>query len=832
MAWRDSRSQRMRLAVFSMAIVSGIAALVSIHSLKSSMEEGIKGQAKALLGSDMMISTRTAMKPEEEKALTASATRVSHEAAFSSMLSFPANGSARLVQVRGLDGAYPFYGTVRTTPADAWERFHREPGILVEPALLEQFGAKPGDKLKLGTKELTILGVVDKSPPSSNRFSGFAPAVYTGIDQVEGMGLLGASSLSMRALHLEFPPSVDARKFKTALRKDHPDTNWRVETPDDRQETVGEALDRFQQFLGIIGLASLVLGAIGVAGAIHAHIARRVPTVAILRCLGCPGNLAFGIYLAQAVSLGLLGAVLGAALGIGLQMGVLAAFRGSFPITVEIAPQWLVVARTTAAGFAVCCGFALLPLLKIRNISPAATLREGATISGRSGGWRAWPVYLLLLGALVGLARLNDPEGVRPFVLVAGLAGAFAVLFVVAKTLMFLTRRLVRRSWPYLLRQGISNLHRPRNQTMLFLLSMGLGTFLLVTILLSRNLLAEKLKAPDAADSPNVYLIDVQPDQLAGVQDLLKKQNLPVLENAPMVTMRISSVRGVPINDLAKEDKVPRWVARREFRSTYRDYLNPTETISAGTWSKTIGGPEEPVPVSIEEKMAADLGVKIGDAMTLDVQGVAVNAKITSFRHVDWSRFNLNFFMVFPPGALEGAPGFNVVTTKVPNSSSSGALQRDLVGAFPNVSAIDLTQILETVREILSQISLVVTVLAGFTVLAGIPILVGTLLNGRDMRLRESVLLRTLGASARQVRTILVVEFTTLGILSALTGLVLAVGANAGLAVKVFKASPWPGGTLLMGAFVVASGVAIVGGLLLSRGVSRHPPLEILRGGA
>lgn len=832
MAWRDSRSQRLRLAIFSMAIVAGIAALVSIHSLKSSLETGIKNQAKELLGSDIMISTRQAMKPEDEKALTESARRVSHEAAFSSMLSFPANGSARLVQVRGLDGDFPFYGSVRTTPADAWRRVHEEPGILVDPALLEQFGAKVGDKLKLGSKELAVLGVVNKAAPSSNRFSGFAPEVYTAIGQVEGMGLLGATSLSMRALHLELPPGKSGEEMKKMIRNRWPDANWRLETPDDRQETVGEALERFQQFLGVIGLASLVLGAIGVAGAIHAHIARRVPTVAILRCLGCPGNLAFGIYLAQAMALGLLGALFGAVLGIALQLGVLSYFRASLPIAVEIAPQWAVVAQTTAAGFAVCCGFALLPLLKVRGISPAATLREGAVLAGKSGSWSAWPVYLMLLAALVGLAKLNDPSGTRAFALVAGLGVAFGVLLAVARGLMFLTRRMVRRSWPYLIRQGVSNLHRPRNQTMLFLLSMGLGTFLLVTILLTGNLLREKLKAPDAADSPNIYLIDVQPDQEQGVKDLLAAQHLPVLESAPMVTMRISDVGGVPVNDLAKQDKVPRWVARREFRSTYRDHLNSTETVTSGEWAKTVAGGDIPVPVSLEEKLAADLGVKVGDDLTLDVQGATVKARVSSLRHVDWSRFNLNFFMVFPPGVLEEAPGFNVVTTKVPDGPSSGLLQRELVKSYPNVSVINLIQILETVRGIFAQISLIVRVLAGFTILAGIPILIGTLLNGRDMRLRESVLLRTLGASARQVRTILVVEFMALGVISALTGLVLAVAANAALAKSVFKGNPWPDFSLLCWAFVITSGFSIVGGLILSRGVSRHPPLEILRGGA
>jgi putative ABC transport system permease protein len=206
-----------------------------------------------------------------------------------------------------------------------------------------------------------------------------------------------------------------------------------------------------------------------------------------------------------------------------------------------------------------------------------------------------------------------------------------------------------------------------------------------------------------------------------------------------------------------------------------------------------------------------------------------VRARITSLRKVDWSRFNLNFFMIFPPGVLEGAPGFHVLTTRVPAGLSSGELQRSFVRQFPNISAIDLTLILETVRGILEKISRVISVLAGFTVLAGLPILIGTLLNGRDQRLRESVLLRTLGASAKQVRTILIVEYATLGALSALAGICLAIAANVALAVFVFKAAPWPDPGLLAIAFATSTGLAILGGLALSRGVCRHPPLEVLR---
>ena len=276
-------------------------------------------------------------------------------------------------------------------------------------------------------------------------------------------------------------------------------------------------------------------------------------------------------------------------------------------------------------------------------------------------------------------------------------------------------------------------------------------------------------------------------------------------------------------------DDGPGWVSRREFRSTYRDELNATEEVVAG---ELVVGPADPsavVPLSLEEKIAGDLGVGLGDELVMDVQGIPVRTKVTSLRRVDWRQFNLNFFMVFPTGVLDEAPGFQVVTTRTPDPTSSGELQRELASRFANVTAIDLSQILKTVRELLEKISMVVTVLAGFTLLAGVPIFLGTLLNGREVRLRESVLLRTLGASGAQVRAILVIEFAVLGLLAALTGVLLAMGANAILALVVFEASPWPDPMLVLGAVAVVTLVAVAGGMLLSRGVTRNPPLEILR---
>lgn len=823
MAWRDSRTQRLRLLIFSLAIVSGIASLVAIHSLKASVETGIQGQAKELLGSDLQVSSSRPILADEAAKLSQLATRATREVAFPTIMTFP-NGGARMVHVRAMEGEYPYYGQVETVPEDAWQRRFSEPGILLEASLLEQFQVKPGDSIELGRMQLKILGAIHNTAPRASRFSGLAPEVYVRLTDVQESGLIGANSMVTHLLHLEIPQGPPSAELKENLRRDFPTASWRLETPEDRQESLGDALDLFQRYLGILALASLALGALGVAGAVQSHINRRVATIAILRCLGAPRQLAAAVYIAQSAALGLLGAMLGAGIGVGLQTGLLSLFRESLPIAVTPAPEWAVALRTTLAGFAVCCGFALIPILKIHRISPAITLRSGGLLPGSI--LRTVPVYLLLIALLLLLALTNDADWKRSGVLVGGLAAAFALVLMVARGLMAVTRRIVRPSWPYLLRQGISNLHRPGNQTLLFLLSLGLGTFLLLTILLVGDLLQQRLNIPQTGVNPNLYLIDVQPDQVEGVMSLVKSHDLPVLETAPMVTMRVQALRGVPI---AKAEGVPRWIANREFRSTYRAQLTSSESVIAGEWHETVPDPQGPIPVSLEEKIAADMKLTVGDTLTLDVQGISLEARVTSLRKVDWSRFNLNFFMVFPPAALEGAPGFHVVTTHTPDAAAVGRLQQDLTRDFANVSSIDLSQILETVRDIFSKISQVVTLLGGLTLVAALPIVIGTLLNGRDVRLRESVLLRTLGASARQVRTILILEFATLGFLAALTGTLLAGAASSVLATYVFKSAFTPDATVITATFTITTAISILGGLALSRGVSNHPPLEILR---
>lgn len=856
MAWRESRTQRKRLLLFSFSIVLGIAALVAIHSLKARFETGIRAQANALLGSDLQVSSRDPFPTDAVAWMQTHAHRVRRETSFSSMLSFPKADAARLVQVRGVEPDYPFYGRLETDPPEAWQRLHSDGGIVLEPALLDQFGVGVGDRVKLGNLELPILGSFKKGGPRSSRFGGFSPQVFVAYSALDQTGLLGANSLVFHLLHSELsganpgalpagasPGDTLAREF----RKQFPESRWQFETPESRRDSLGNSLDQLEEFLGLLALVALVLGAIGVAAAIHTHVSRRLESIAILRCLGCPASTAFAIYLAQALVLVAGGALIGAALGLGVQQGVSSVFALHLPVALPPAPAWTLVAQTALAGFAICMGFALLPLLRIRGVPPSVALR--ASVEPPRPLWTRPAEIVCALSLMVllwGLTVLHGTPPRRAALLMAGLMLVFALLFGTAAGAAALARRLPRPSWPYVLRQGFSNLFRPQNQTLLFLLSLGLGNCLLLTVLLVRSSLLESLKPQDLHASPNIYLVDVQEDQRAGVKALLAGLDLPLLENAPIVTMRIASVKGVPVRELEQQAEArakaarekggepkgtPRWVLQREYRSSYRAELTGSEDLAAGALFSSLPWKPgaEPVPVSLEAKIARDLELGVGDELGLDVQGVPLRAKVVNLRKVDWSRFNLNFFMVFPPGVLEATPGFTVITTRIPKEASSGALQRALVREFPNVSAIDLALILETVTGILEQISRVVEVLAGVTVLAGAPILLGCLLNGHAQRLRESVLLRTLGASRRQVRSVFLVEYACLGAVSGLAGAALAVVVHAALAHFVLKAAPWPEARVIAAGVILPPLLSLAGGAWLSCGVCKPAPLEILR---
>jgi len=831
MAWRDSRVEARRLLVFASAVITGVAALAAIHSLRGSLDLAVERQSRALLGADLKVSSRVDFTKEQREAILAMGEQTASEISFSTMLYWVDQDAGRLVQIRAIEGDYPFYGDILIQPFEAWEQRQAEASLFVEPALLEQFGEQVGNRVRLGNTEVPVGGVILEPAPRSGRFAGLAPEVYTTPAVARSSGLLDATILATYHLYLSLPAGSDAASVRETIRAMDAGETWRIETPETRRQQIGRVLDRFEQFLGLIALAALVLGAIGVAGAVHAQVQRRRGTIAVFRCLGVPTASAFAIFLVQACLVGALGSMVGGALGGLIHVVLIAAFGGIFPVELSVWPEPATLLSTTAAGFAVCVGFALLPLLGVREIPPSAALGGAVHHTRRRIAKqfrRALPIYLFLFAILSALSLMNSATAARAVQMTLFLLAAFLTLAGLAFVVVRVTRKIVRPSWPYEIRQGVANLYRPRNQTLLFLLSLGLGVFLILSVVLARNLLLEQIRVSDEGNMPNVYLVDVQKDQVDGVRDLVEAQGLPFLESAPMVTMRLQAVNGRPVRELREEGELPGWVIRREYRSTYRDWLNHTETSLAGTWPAEPG--EGPVPVSLEEDMASDMGVGLGDTFTMNVQGLPLSARVAHLRAVDWSQFNLNFFMVFPEGVLEEAPGFTVATTRIPDGGTSGTLQRALARDFPNVSAIDLTLLLETVRGILDKVGQAVEFLTVFTLISGISILIGSLLHGREQRVQESVLLRTLGASSWQVRRILFWEYASLGILASLSGAVLAVGGNVLLAVYAFKVDARFEPDTVGGILLLAVGLAVLAGGLVSRGVCHKPPLEVLRG--
>ncbi|MGZ5019508.1 MAG: ABC transporter permease, partial [Chthoniobacterales bacterium] len=441
-------------------------------------------------------------------------------------------------------------------------------------------------------------------------------------------------------------------------------------------------------------------------------------------------------------------------------------------------------------------------------------------------------VYLLMAASVTAFAISQTDRWWRGLIFAAVLGLAVSIFAGVSKLLIVLVRKFFPHSWSFALRQGLANLYRPGNRTLLLTISLGLGTFLLLNLYLSREVLLAQFKSIGAKDQPNIFLFDIQPDQMQGVAEIVRSLGLPVIQEAPIVTMRLAEIKGRLTSEILADParKIPEWQLQREYRSTYRETLAETEKIVGGQWIGRVDyKPGDVVPISLDKELAQDWKAKVGDELAFDVQGVPIKTKIASLREIDWKRFQTNFFVVFPAGVLESAPTFNVLVSRVPDASASARLQNVVVAKFSNVSALDLTSVIQTVDSILSKVALVIRVMSLFTVGAGLIVLASTIWSGRYQRLKESVLLRTLGASRAHIYQILCAEYLALGVLASVTGILLALASSWGLARFVFKLDYAPSLWPLLVAVTSVSALTVLIGLLTSRGIGTTPPLEILR---
>lgn len=834
MAWRDSRSSRRRLLLFSISITLGIAALVSIGSFRHSLARAIDDQARSLIGADLVVESNRAFRPEDEELLHSLGEPQAREIRFATMASFPKSGGTRLASVRALGGDFPFYGPMETTPPEAAREFRNGSQAILEESSFLQFHAKVGDPIKIGDSEFTIAGTLKKMPGEASAAGSLAPRLYIPLQNLAETHLLKPGSVARYRAYVKFPENTDVEARVKMLGPQIKRLGMDYDTVAKRKRDLGNSLDNLYRFLNLVGFISLLLGAVGVASAIQAHLQQKTKTAAILRCLGMSAAGTVLIYLVQTAAMGLFGAGVGALLGMAMQRIFPRILMSFLPLTVSTSIAWGPIFAGMFTGFAICIVFALPPLLRFRRLSPLRAFRAAMEVepSSRKRDPLLWFIYATIVAGITAFSVSQSETLIRGMVFAAILFLAVGIFAGVAKLVMAGIRKFFPRDWSFVLRQGLANLYRPNNRTLLLTLSLGLGTFLLLNLYLTRQVLLSQFTSIGANNQPNIFFFDIQPDQRADVADTVRASGMPVIQEAPIVTMRLAEVKGRRTSDLLLDPhrKTPEWELEREYRTTYREQLTETEKIHAGQWIGRVDyHPGDIVPISLDEEIARDLGVKIGDELVFDVQGIAIKTKVASTRAIDWKRFQTNFFVVFPAGVLEHAPTFYVLVSRVPTPEASAQLQSAIVAKFPNVAAIDLTAVIQTVDSILSKVALVIRVMSLFTVGAGVIVLASTIWSGRYQRLQESILLRTLGASRAQIWKILCAEYFLLGLIASVTGVVLAVGASWGLAKFVFKLGYEPSVMPLFVAAAAVSGLTVAVGLIASRGVGSLPPLEILR---
>ncbi|MDB5010631.1 MAG: macB 6, partial [Mucilaginibacter sp.] len=581
MAWRDSRKNRSRLLLFISSIIFGIAALVAIYSFGYNVKNDVDSQAATLIGADLTISSNKPADKSIQPLLNTLGDRRSQERSFASMIYFPKGNGTRLVQVRALQGGFPYYGALETTPSSAGIDFRNGKKALVDQTLMLQFHSNINDLIKVGNVTFLIAGILNKAPGQTNISAGIAPIVYIPLQYLEQTGLQQKGSRINYNYYFKYDHAIDMPKLVKELEPKLEKVNMNYDTINTRKESTGRSFENLTDFLSLIGFIALLLGCVGVASAIHIYIREKIASIAIMRCLGVRAREAFLIYLIQIIGIGLLGSVIGAVLGSLIQHLMPLIFKDFLPITVSTAISWMAVGQGILLGVIISVLFAMLPLIAIRNISPLNTLRMSYENINLLRDPLRWLVYTLIVGFIMVFTWFQLHSWLGSLFFTLGILVAFLILTLTAKALMKLAKMVLNNSWSYLWRQGFANLYRPNNQTIILIVSIGLSTTFICTLFFIQSMLIRQVNITATTNSANMILFDVQTIQKNPIATLTAQYHLPVIQQVPVVTMRIEKVNGKTEAEMKKDttNHGVRHLFANEFRATYRDTLSATEKI-------------------------------------------------------------------------------------------------------------------------------------------------------------------------------------------------------------------------------------------------------------
>jgi putative ABC transport system permease protein len=855
MLGRELRSSWRRLLFFFVCVAVGVGAIVAIRSVIQSVRTGLMSEARSIIASDVLISTN---RPWTNEVLTALGQRLATDEVLDRMDAIEtatmvrAEGgaeAARMVELRGVQSKFPFYGRVVLVDGQTFSHdLLRGHGALVRPELLTQLGTKVGGRLIIGGQPFTIRGVIAQEPGRRVGAFSFGSRVLIDYDDLRATELLAFGSRASYQILLRVREQA-VESMTRDLRRDFRDRFVQARSYRSTEDDIGEDLMRAENYLSLVGFVMVVLGGIGVWSVTRVFVKQKLRSVAILKCVGATANQILATYVAQVLLLGIGGSLLGvgiAAVAIAaIPPSAAAAFGNvSYGLTLSAALQGL------AVGLLVSLLFSLVPLLEVRRVKPLLLLRALDTLSpppAVARGWRnrmipnwlrrADPVQIaaaaLVTAALVALAAWQASSIQVALVVCGGFAGIALVLHGAGAVLVRAVRPLA--ATPYFpLRHAVGSLRRPGNQTRVILLAVGLGSFFVLGVRALQANLLEQFSVQLRRSGADMFLIDIQQDQAEGVRTFFRDAGIAELQLIPVLRARVTAVRGSETNFESYADVRGRGGLGREYVITYRDRLEPNETLLEGqfwTGKPPLPADATELEVSIEKNIRDRARIRPGDVMRFDVLGRVVQARVTSVREVEWGDArNGGFMFVFRPGSLERAPHTYIATLKAPEDPVARArLQRDLVTRYPNVSAIDVREVLASIQSVVDNVTFAISIVGTVALASGALILIGAVAMTKFQRVYEAAILRTLGASTRVLGTMLALEYSALGLIAGLIGAAGSLALSWAVCRFVFEIdwSPAPG-LLAAGAFATTLLVGIIG-IVASADVLRKKPLATLR---
>jgi len=825
MLGRDWRAGELR--VLAVGLIVAVASLTTVAFFADRVKQALSAEASQLLGADLMLISDRPIAPSFAESARELGLATVDLVRFPSMTA--AGDSTVLTEVKAVGPGYPLKGRIAIRSEVDAEPVRPqgipEPGtVWVDDRLLGRLGVAIGDALGVGERRFRIGAQVVEDPETSVGFLNLGPRLTLNLADLPSTGLIAAGSRVSYRLGVAGPPAAVAAFRAQAQRAIGP--GQRVEDVRDARPEIRSALERAEKFLGLSALLSVILAAVAVALAARRYLRRHLDGVAIMRCLGASQGLILRLHVTQFVALGLLASALGCALGVAGQ-SVLAALLTPLVGVALPLPGWMPVLQGFAAGFVLLLGFALPPIVALRRVPTLRVLRRDLGLPDSAG----WAGYAVGVAALGGLLLWEAQDAKTGWYVLGGAVGTMAVLALVTLALLRLATWSGRRA-PFAWRFGLANLQRRRFSTVTQVVALGVGIMALVLLTLVRSDLLANWRQSLPADAPNRFLVNIQPDQVEPLRAFFAQHGFAAPQMFPMVRGRLVAINDRPVSSLDYgEDRAKRLIDR-EFNLSWAARPQVDNVIVAGRWwtpaqrDAALFSAEDGL-FSVEEGIAQTLGIRLHDRLTYDIAGSRLEGTVSSLRKVQWDSFRVNFFVVTPPGVLQGYPASYVSSFHLP--AERGALMDRLVQSFPNVLVIDVAAVLGQVQRIMDQLVKAVEFVFLFGLLAGLVVLFAAISATHDERVFDAAILRTVGATGRQMRRAQAAEFLAIG---ALAGLLASIGATLlgyVLATRVlnvpYALDPW----VWLAGLAGGTGGVLLAGLAGTRRILRTPPMEIFR---